>query len=415
MNLPRSIVAATCVLFAQQALCASLFAPFSLDSASVLPKGVGSVRFTGFTSEVSNDFANNGSSEHLGSDFAKSVTWAEAINATAAGPDRGRFKGGLEALGVDMNSTIGNTRGLVDARVAANVPTLAFGVTPRLTVGIAAPIVYSNLHVSTGWTVDAKAQDKLKAIADTYFNKEKSYEGQLYNVVQTKLASAGYEPLSDQQRTGLGDVVLAAKYQAYKKGQVTFALSPKVVLPTGRRADVNKIIDLSEGGGVWDVGMAAVVDYQPQSKLTINSSLGYTAQWATNRAKRIPFSGEETITPDIDYNTHQKLGDMVGSNLGLRYLLHPLWTVGTGYSFQYKMPDSYRGTAFAADRYRYLESETEQYLHAIQFALSYNTVPLYAAHKFEIPLDVGVNFTSVLAGRNVKKTDLTAIEVAAYF
>jgi len=47
--------------------------------------------------------------------------------------------------------------------------------------------------------------------------------------------------------------------------------------------------------------------------------------------------------------------------------------------------------------------------------VQYSTVPLFRAHKFEIPLDIGIDYATVLVGRNTKKIELAAIELASYF
>ena len=315
-----------------------------------------------------------------------------------------------------MSDTAGEASGWIDSRVTATIPTLAYGVSDRWTVGLAVPILYSNMHPTTGWTADPNFQAQLNALgANGYHNKTLSYQGDLQNPIATELRNYCYDPLVDQSQTGLGDIVIAGKYMAYKQGRLAFAVSPKVSLPTGRAQDVNKIVDLAPGDGHVNMGVAAITDYHVMPRTTWNNTLSYTLQMPTVLAKRIPTASDNWISPDVDESAHQKLGDIMAIGTGLRYELFPAVTLGGQYSFQYKAPDSYTDNHYDPTRYHYLSTETEQTMHAFEIGLSYSTVPLYRAKRFDVPLDIGANYATVLAGRNTKKIDLVALELASYF
>lgn len=403
-------------VIAAKGFCGGLFAPFSMDSAEVMPKGVKRLGVNGFTAEVKDRYNGLGNIEILGNGFNKPITWGELIDSTPAGVDRGQFKGGLEALGVDMAAAAGETRGIVTSRVTAALPVFAYGLTDQLSVGVALPVLYSAVSVSAGWKANPEFQATLNKLSQQgYYNKVLSYESDLQNVVATKMASYGYTPLENQQRTDLGDMNLAAKYQAYKDEKFAVAVSPRLVLPTGRTADVNKLVDISSGDGQVDVGVAAVGEYRPSGKLSFFSGVGYTYQVPNRKAARVPTAPNETLTPDVDGSTYENLGDIMGVAGGARYQLGRLWTVGTAYSFQYKEPDKYDGSSFAPERYQYMSIDTEQTMHAAQVSVAFSTVPLFASKQFELPLETSLNYTRVLGGLNVNHFDLVSVELASYF
>ena len=416
MSMKRTMIALFTLLVAAPAIASGLFTPYSLSSAAVLPKGVKRLGYSGFTTEISNEYGNRGGIEVLGADFNKKLTVGELIKATPAGKDRGIFKGGLEASGLGMGETAGQANGWIDARVTTSVPTLAYGVSDRWTLAVGIPIIYSNMHPATGWTVDPQFEAKLNKLATNgYRNPIGKYQADLQNVIQTELKNYGYDPLVDQSQTGIGDVVIAGKYQALKNRTLTVAISPRVSLPTGRASDVNKVVDLAPGDGHPNFGVAAISDYWIRPRLIWTSSLSYTYQTPMVRAKRIPLEASNWISPDVDNSAHQKAGDILGTSTGLRYEVLPAVTLGAGYSFQYKAPDKYTGNHFDPTRYNYLSVETEQTMHALDIGVQYSTVPLFRAHKFEIPLDIGIDYATVLVGRNTKKIELAAIELASYF
>lgn len=412
---PTIAIAGT-LLLATQAFAGGLFAPFSMDSASVMPKGVRSFRLGGFTTEVSDKYNANGEIRPLADKFNRSVSWRRLINSQPQGFERGKFMGGLESMGVDLDSEAGDTRGLIDTRVTSTIPVFAYGLTEKLTLGVGLPIMYSNVNVSTGWSANGDFQNTVDMLSQRGFhNQALSYEADLYNVVATEIRKKGYKDLVDEQHSDIGDVTLAAKYQAYKDSMVAVAVAPKLVVPTGRTPDVDKVVDIAPGDGQWDVGVSTVVDVTPISKLTLTTAAGYTYQAPATKAKRIPVSADETLSADVDSDVHEKLGDVMNASLGARYKIHELWTAGMAYAYQYKIADSYSGNKYDSARYDVLAQDTEQRMQTAQVGLSYSTVPLFVAKKFMIPLEASVNYSSVLSGRNVNKIDLTSVELVAFF
>jgi hypothetical protein len=221
--------------------------------------------------------------------------------------------------------------------------------------------------------------------------------------------------LQDQSRTDIGDITLLAKYQTYKEGNTTAAITGTIVAPTGPQPDVNNLIDLAPGDGHFNLGVGSAVDYKLTGRLTATYSLSYLYQMPSSKAERVPTSTSDTLTPDIDYNTVAKRGDIIGTGLGLSYQAFRLWSVGTSYTFQYKGPDSYQGSEYAPVRYDYMANDTEQNMQAVQVALQFSTIPLYRAKEFELPLDIGLSYADVIAGKNIPKFSLVAFQLVSYF
>lgn len=416
MNPIKSVSVLSVLLAASAAYSGSLFAPFSVDSAGVMPKGVRNVRVLGFTTELDDKFNGAGGVIPLGDAFNQTVTWGKLVDAQPPGFDRGQFKGGLESLGTDLESAVGIAQGLVNARVTVTSPVLAYGVSEKFTLGLAVPVYYTNVNVSTGWTANESFQAKLDELSQKgYFNKVLSVEQKLMNVVNAKIAANGYKPLANESRHEIGDLTLAGKYLLYKSDDLAAVLSPKLVLPTGRTADIDRVVDIAPGDGQLDVGLGATLEYTAAPRVALTSSVSYLHQLPTTKAKRVPYSSDENLTPDVDDNVFEKLGDQASLGLGAKFKLHELLTFGTGYSLQYKQADLYSGSKYSGARYDYMEEDTEQLMHAAIAGLNFSTIPLFRAGKFAAPLEASLNFASVISGRNVNKINLTSFELAAYF
>lgn len=395
---------------------AGLFAPLGLDSASVMPKGVRSFRIAGFSSEMQDKYNAVGSIVPLADAFNKPVTWGELIDSRPDPNERGYLRGGLQSEGIQMSDTLGDAYGLVNARLTSTVPVFAYGITERITLGVGVPVVYSKTHVATGWSISPSGQAQLDGIKMSGNGaRVESYSSLLYNVVNTKIASYGYKPLVGEENTDIGDVTLGLKILAHQQGKLAFVVAPKVVMPTGREPDVDKVVDLAPGGGIWQTGVSAIAEYAATHKFSVVGSAGYTYQWAANKAARVPRAGTESISPDVDYNVNKKLGDISALNAGAKYKFTELVTGGVGYSLSYKDQDRYRGSLYSAHRYGYLEQDTWQSMHAVLGSVSFSTIPLYQAGKFAVPGDVSFALSSVVEGRNVTKATLAILELAAYF
>lgn len=392
-----------------------LFAPLTVDTAATLPKGVRSFRLSGFETEVDNRYDGYGAMVPLGSNFNKTVTVGQLVAARPAA-EQGLLSSGLKAQGVSMTDTAGTSQGLVNANVSSLVPTVGYGITDRITVGAGIPIIHSATHVDAGWMVSGNFQNQLNSMMVNGLGaKILAVKPLLQNVVQSQLAAYGYEPLADENRTDIGDLNLGAKVKIAKTDLYSVALAPRVSIPTGRTADINKLVDLAPGDGHVNAGIAAVADINLSPRWVLSSSVSYTYQFASDTAVRVPLSYDSTLSPDIDHDVQLKQGDLMGAGLTAKYFLNDLMFAGLGYSIQYKNPDSYEGGQYTPDRYHYLEVDTFQEMQASQLSFTTSTVPLYRAGVFPIPMDATIAWAHVLDSKNVSMTDIGVIEIAAYF
>ncbi len=403
-------------LLSTSAQAGGLVAPFSMDSTETLPRGIRNVTIASFTTDVSD--AKNGWSNDVavGGPFNKSVTWGDLINAQKAGYEKNSLQGYVQSKGYSMGDIVGNAYGVVDIRVTGTIPVIAYGVTDNLTLAVVVPILYSNLNVSTGWAANQNFNMAIAQFsADGKSGRILQNQQQLMNVVATDVASKGYSPLQNETRTDLGDVTIAAKYRAVKLDNYSLAIVPKVVLPTGVTADVNKLIDVAPGAGAWDIGIAAIQSYQFDGQFSVVQSVGFTKQIPFYRAKRIPFDPTMTSSPDVDQSTRVELGDIYSGQIGPKYKITPLFTLGGALAYQYKSADVYSGAQFDSTHYDWMSINTEQVMFSGQLGLNFSTISLYKAKSFPVPLEVTVSYANVFSGRNVNTTEMYSAAMSLFF
>lgn len=415
MKLFRCLGALFMLLVGGTSFAGNLFAPFATDSAGVMPKKIRNLRVLGFTTEIGDKYNSSGNTVPLGNPFNQKVTWSKLIDAQPAGFARAKFKGGVRSK-ANVSDEVGIAEGAVNTRVTVTSPVLAYGVNEKLTLGLAIPVYYTNINVATGWTANTSFQKTLNEfVQEGQLNSVEKVESKLNNVVETKIANNGYKPLVNEQRQEIGDITLGGKYLVFKNDDLAAVVTPKIVFPTGRVADVDKVVDVPSGDGQFDIGIGSVLEYTVTGRLSFNSSVNLLHQLPTTKAKRVPVSADESLTPDVDQTTFEKIGDIYALGMGSKYKVHELVTVGTGYTLQYKQSDVYSGSQFAGGRYDYLEKDTEQVMQSVLIGLTGSTIPLFRSNKFPVPLEASLNYASVFAGRNVNKVNLTSFELAAFF
>jgi hypothetical protein len=394
-------------------------APFMYESTDVLPKGVHSFRFQGATTQATHSFNEFASPIMVGDSFNQQLTYGQLLKALPKEnqAEYGGYLKSLQAKNPDLSfdSSAGDATGSVAVRVTASIPAFAYGVTDRWTVGIGVPIIYSNLSVATGYVASPQTTALAKSLAAKDPAAALKVTRLLQNVVQYNAALYHYDPIVDQEKTQMGDVNLVSKYLLVKEEAYAVAVANTIVLPTGQRANINKVVDVASGDGDYKLGVTGITDWYVLPKVTLTGAVSYLAQLPQQISSRIPISETETMSPDIDPSVYQDLGDIMRLTLGVRYAVTTEWSFLSAYNYQYKMPDVYRGAAFTRDRYALLEERTEQTMQSAQVGISYNTIAMYRRQQFAAPLEASLNYISVYDGRNVVRDGITSLAMSMYF
>ncbi len=412
----QAFVGVSVCCIGMSAYCGDLTSPFSLDSAAVLPKGVRSARITTLSTTIDNTYNNDGRLEGVGSSMNKAVTYNDLVKAFSNTEERAKMRGFVLSTNRSLDGVVGQSEGIVNSQITAMLPVMAYGITEKLTFAVAVPVVHSSVNVSAGWTSNPEMDEALKALSsDGKHNMVLQNAPKLQNVVYTQLAAKGYQIPRDQDKTQLGDISLVAKYQLLNEGHWLLALQPRIVLPTGRPAATDDIVDIGGGDGQWDLGLASSAEYVLNGRVSLVGTVGYLWQIPDHQVQRIPEAANETLTPDTDWDTRRDLGDIWSSTLGLRYKLNDAWSLGTAGGFQYKNADVYEGGRYSAVRYSWMSKDTEQTMATAQAGVTYSTAAMYREKRFAVPLESSFTMSSVLDGRNVRQNNIAAVEMVVYF
>ena len=404
------------LLVSTSVMAGNLSVPFSFDNAKVLPKGVRNLRYNNVMAEANNKYDEFGNSIGVGNAFNVGVSYNKLIDGKDTALEKGILQGYLQRHGKDLNAVAGETTGVVNVEVDAQVPVFAMGITRKWTAAIVIPIVESSTNVDTGFL----AGSEIQSIASQLVNEGKTFKAQevqqkTNNAIIDSVAKNGYKPLGDEQKDMLGDIRLVNKVQLKNKKDYAISITNAIVLPTGEEADIDKVVDVGAGDGQFDLQAGINVDLHMTDKMTLSARASYTWQVSDTTAKRIPEKVDSTITPDVDSQVRRDLGDIIYTSLGANYLTDNGLQLRGQYSFQYKEGDIYTGEKYESYRYDWMGQNTAQRLHAAQLGLGYSTIPAFKRREFSVPLELNFTLGTPLAGKNVTNDTTVAAELAVFF
>ncbi|GAB4406941.1 MAG: hypothetical protein OHK0056_06510 [Bacteriovoracaceae bacterium] len=394
-----------------------LKAPVGLPSAKVLPKGVRNLTYKNVAADAENKYNSSGESLVIADPFFKEITFKDAIRGKIDPVDQGAFEQAMLSIGATETDSFGQTTGQVNIKANVHVPIFAWGVTKRLTLAAAFPIIQSSTNVDTGVVhSNPSLHQQMKAALEAkgVSSKVAEFDNKMNDPIRAKLEEYNYEPLKNESTTKMGDIKLIAKFMGHEDDYNRIVLSTDVTLPTGKDQDVNKVVDVASGDDQWDIGAGIGYDRVLNEDFTWANELSYVVQLPDQNPERIPLFDDSKVTPDIDYNTQRDLGDIAIATTSLKFRKFG-WSLGSGYSFQYKGADRYSGTAYSSERYKYLEQDTRQNMHSAIISGGFDTLDLFRSKRFPVPIILSITHTWVLSGKNVINDPLTTLDFSMFF
>ena len=397
------------------AQAAGLNTPFSLNTTQVLPKGIRSLNVSGINTTVDTWYDDTGVGAGVAQPFNQKLSYGRLLKAENDKELKLNVEAQLRNLGVPLDNLAGSSFADINSRVMATIPSLAYGVTERLTVAVAVPIVYTNLDVETGFV----GSDELQSLVTEFASKSKRQtqliQQKLQDVIATELANKGYKPLVDSEQTQLGDLVLVAKYLVAKGLSYSWAITNIINVPTAHFRDTNKLVDPTPGDGQWDYGITSTVELPVTSQFRFLNNTGYTFQFADVREARVPISNEERASADIDFGANRDLGDQMFTSWGMIYDPVDWFSVGGTYTVAYKQRDQWTGVNFTQDRYDVLGIETEQWLEALYLQASFSTIGMFRRKVVSVPFVTSLGYGQIFDGRNVRKDPIWSLNATMFF
>ncbi len=394
-----------------------LTAPMVFESARVLPPGVRNPRFMNVFMSIDSRFNGGGGREPLGTPLNKTVSWGEVMNVQDNEIDKVFIRSTLDDTHLNSDGSPGSTTGQVNSYFNIKVPVLAVGVTNRLTVGFALPIIYASISADSGFSKSDDGQVFMNKVCNLSVEKCNTAAKKMNNAVNEKLARNGYRSIHSKTVSNVGDLQVVSKYMVHEDSMSRIAVKSTLVLPTGVKPNPDDVLDIPTGDGRFSVGAAVVYDRTFLKDFTWNTYGGVLGLMPNRMDKRVPVATDDPISSDKE-SLVRKMGGLVSVGTSLIRQFSPTgFVAGAGYSFQFQTKARYSGgTQFSADRYALLEDlKPAQALHSTMLMAGFSTVEWYQNKKFFYPLQANLVFSHPVLGRNVTANDVISGELVLFF
>ncbi len=399
-----------------------LKAPFELENALTLPRGVRNPRFRMITFGVEDRFNDVGVPTPLAQRLNKQVTWGDLINAQKTEADKASIQGVLADSGSgisdpSLTGSPGSTTGEVNTFAQISLPIFAIGISEDFTAAIAVPVIRVDISAATGFAKTEDGQKFIDAACATNPEKCNDAADRLNNAVNQKLATNGYQPIQSETLTSVGDIRLIGKYRAYQDELQALAVRSEIGLPTGTRPNADKAVDAPTGDGQWDVGLGLIYDRYLIRDLRLNLTGSYLAQLGDRLDRRLPVALGDSISGTKE-SLDRDLGDIISAGTSLNYTIPKFgFNLGAGYAFQYISQTKYQdGVLAPSETYRFLEAEAPvQELHSATIAAGFSTVEWFKQKEFALPFQANLTWSVPLAGRNVTDNSTFTGELVLFF
>lgn len=390
----------------------------AIDQPRTLPHGIRTTnvsmgRYYGLNQYYSDDGDLKNLSDKNSFELdAKSLT---QVNAAFADLVRVLNEHGHSLLGSQLH--LGQISVKADPEVRYYAPTFGIGLTKKLTVGVALPIInYENSVnvVQSGSNLDAVKANIPNPLPEVgaAFNQLNT---ELKKGLNGTLAEKGYKPLESKSETFLGDVVLFSAYMFddIQRYDLKHSLRLYLNLPTGPEADPDDLADLESFGRY-----SARAQWLGQIPLNKKTSLIFDGSYlfvpAQSQTKRVPIN-EQDVLPDANqkFKLSEDLGDTVSSGIGLSHTYDSAWSFAGAYYYQYKLKDSFSGAPNG--RERYLESGTNKSAQIVKAQVSYSTIQAYFDKTFALPGSIDYEISKTMAGTNVENQTAHTLTFSLFF
>lgn len=383
------------------ALTTSL-AALAIDTTTVLPAGIRSaIVKAGSYNGLNEYYSESGNLKYLSdiNSFELSIENLAAINSEV---------NTLRQILNEYPGSLGDQLHLGEMKVDAQpsvryfAPAFAYGVTKKLTLALAVPVIYfeNNIQITQTGSNLANIRSQIGTPPQELSDGFDRLKNELARGLNGALRDKGYKPLESKNENFVGDLQLISMYQFEKRPELSQALQLTISLPTGPEPDPDDLADI-ETFGRYSAKAAWITQRPFLKKTDILTNLSYLIIPKQNFVKRVPLDANDNLpAANQKYNLGEDLGDVLGLGAGLYHTFNGNWQMATQYSYEYKFADTYTGAP--SGRAKYLEDGSEKSAHLARVEVTYSMVSDYFRKRASIPIEFFYELTKTLAGTNVE-------------
>ncbi|MFW7377990.1 MAG: hypothetical protein ACOH5I_04205 [Oligoflexus sp.] len=390
---------------------------YAFENTKVLPKGVRNVNVRTLYTQSSTKTDRNGDVEPLAEPLWRPLRFRNVLSGET-GLKRQQLEGLMLQQGWNEETSLGDFHAQLNAQINVWAPIIAYGITDRITLAVAAPVYNASTDIQGGFTANQGAQNLISALTDPTMNNTQSgieVAEKLQNAISRlndKLVDNNFEPLNKWNHTGLGDITVVAKMLVLDGDFLKGATSLGFNAPTGKVDSPDIMTDLPFGEGQWDLFGQLTFDQVLFSGITLNEFVKYTYQAPGERDIRLKTYEETIEVPKED--TRFKLGDKLEAGTSLQFEQSSTGLIaGLGMQYFRKYSDRYETDLPLVKQE--LQRDTAQNAFYWQARIGYTSLPAFQRKEFAVPLIASIEYRQQYESRNSPRTNFTQLDIGIFF
>jgi hypothetical protein len=389
---------------------------WAVDTADVLPAGIRSLSIKAGTLMGLNElYTNAGELAYLSTVNSVELNADTLSQFDSRVEDLERVLNSFGNFGVGTQMHLGRLSVEADPAVQYIAPLFLYGVSKKLTLGIALPVIFYHNEVDVAHSGGNLAElqstyaQTLPELAEAFRQLNRDLRAEFHKTLNEK----GYDPLADVNEQFLGDIQLFAGYQFGKYLNWTHAAQLHVGLPTGPKPDADSLTDL-ENFGRWSLRPTAITQWRQSRQISWVASASYQFVLPGTEEKRVPLGPEDTL-PDRSQkmDLQADVGDSWSLSGARTYKFNSKYAAALGYTFEQKLRDQFAGAP--GGRENYLEVGTERLAHVGKMEFTYSTIDSFMKKKAMIPGTIVYEVSKVFAGQNIENQFKHEVWLSVYF
>lgn len=333
------------------------------------------------------------------------------------------YDGGKDGLLNDLS--LGSLRGEVKADVQASYLGGAYGLSKHFSIFGGVPYIRAETNASLQFIGANNAlaiKDRLGGLA---FDELKAGLARAAAVgvqdVTQEISNAGYNSIDHWENRGFGDLVLGTQ-AAWNQGIARHVrwgtgFTAKVTAPTGRADDPDSLTDVALGRGYFGFTLGTTQRLQLFRYLVTGADAAYTVNANARADRRLPEHGEALVAKDRERRVSLNPGDdadgavVFGANGAI--------PSGPGVAALAKFGkarhfgDRYHGST--PGDYALLSANSDTAETFGELSVDVDTVALFQARRFLIPLVATIAYHRTLSGENTNDTAYYEATLTSFF
>ena len=301
--------------------------------------------------------------------------------------------------------SLGSQHGRVKTDLSIKVVGMAFGITDKITVFAAVPIINASLDADIDVVGDNNAAMIKEKLGDAAFDDLKSGLDQASRLSKAAILAKitdeyRYGSINHWEYNGIGDIAVGARtgwsFKQNALPKYALALSSQINFPTGPQYNPDSLtqMDLSRGYKSLDLSSDHRLTWR---RAAIGSEIGGGFGIPQETVRRVPEGDEQLVAADRKSSVHVQPG--MDTKLALYGILG-----NSTFRGQYRLgSDAHHADTFSgpiAGNYRGLDEKTASKVFYHEAAFTVTTVRAYKEKKSMLPYILTLTARNSLAGAN---------------